>query len=441
MQVYKKNNQLFPHICRSRKAPEGLIVDMGFEQVQQRKERQVHHLLLYIIRHGETNLNHEGRLQGWVDEPLNENGRKLAEVTGEALKDIPFDLVISSPLSRALETGILAVKASGEKQGRKIPVITDDRLKEINWGSWDFMGIVPENYSLPISRAEYGKLHSDTFHFTWPDDGETVWDVIRRTGDFYQELIHNPDYQDKTILISTHGFALRAMLNPLYENRDDFWHGQVPYNCAVNILEIAEGKSHFLEEDVIYYDRSLCFNPYALIDEEPDKKKTDEGEPDQKNTKEARPDEEITEEVTPDQKDKDEGKTDTAGTDQGKGGEAGMKLLFVEYPKCTTCRKARKWLTDHAIDFEDRHIVEENPTKEEIAAWHEKSGLPLKRFFNTSGQVYRNNNIKDRLKDMSEEEQYALLASDGMLVKRPVIVTDDFVLVGFKEKEYEEKLL
>ena len=104
-------------------------------------------------------------------------------------------------------------------------------------------------------------------------------------------------------------------------------------------------------------------------------------------------------------------------------------------------RKARKWLTDHAIDFEDRHIVEENPTKEEIAAWHEKSGLPLKRFFNTSGQVYRNNNIKDRLKDMSEEEQYALLASDGMLVKRPVIVTDDFVLVGFKEKEYEEKLL
>lgn len=117
-----------------------------------------------------------------------------------------------------------------------------------------------------------------------------------------------------------------------------------------------------------------------------------------------------------------------------------MKVLCVEYPRCSTCKKAIKWLKEHQIEFEDRHIVENNPTDEELKEWHKKSGLPLKRFFNTSGQVYRNNGIKDKLPSMSEEEQYELLASDGMLVKRPIIVGDDFVLIGFKEKEYEEFL-
>lgn len=117
-----------------------------------------------------------------------------------------------------------------------------------------------------------------------------------------------------------------------------------------------------------------------------------------------------------------------------------MSVLFVQYPKCSTCKKAMKWLQENGVEFEDRHIVENNPTAEELKKWHEKSGLPLKRFFNTSGQVYRQNNIKDRLPDMSEEEQYELLASNGMLVKRPIVVGDDFVLVGFKEKEYAEKL-
>lgn len=113
-------------------------------------------------------------------------------------------------------------------------------------------------------------------------------------------------------------------------------------------------------------------------------------------------------------------------------------MLFVEYPKCSTCKKAKKWLEDKGIAFEDRHIVENNPTAEELKEWHKKSGLPLKRFFNTSGQIYRQNNIKDQLPSMSEEEQYALLATNGMLVKRPIIVGEDYVLVGFKEKEYEE---
>ena len=116
-----------------------------------------------------------------------------------------------------------------------------------------------------------------------------------------------------------------------------------------------------------------------------------------------------------------------------------MKPLFLEYPPCGTCKKAKKWLEDRCIAFEDRHIVENNPTAEELKEWHKKSGLPLKRFFNTSGQIYRQNNIKDQLPSMSEEEQYALLATNGMLVKRPIIVGEDYVLVGFKEKEYEEK--
>ena len=116
-------------------------------------------------------------------------------------------------------------------------------------------------------------------------------------------------------------------------------------------------------------------------------------------------------------------------------------MLFVNYPKCSTCRKARNWLEEHAIEFESRHIVEDNPTASEIEEWYGKSGLPLKRFFNTSGMKYRELKLKDKIPDMSEEEQFDTLASDGMLVKRPVLVGDDFVLVGFKVKEWEEKLL
>lgn len=117
-----------------------------------------------------------------------------------------------------------------------------------------------------------------------------------------------------------------------------------------------------------------------------------------------------------------------------------MSVLFLEYPKCSTCQKAKKWLDERGISYEDRHIVEQNPTAEEIKAWREKSGLPLKRFFNTSGLKYKELGLKDRLPQMSEEEQYALLSTDGMLVKRPIIVGDDFVLVGFRPAEWEQHL-
>lgn len=115
-------------------------------------------------------------------------------------------------------------------------------------------------------------------------------------------------------------------------------------------------------------------------------------------------------------------------------------MIFIQYAKCTTCKKAKKWLDEKKISYEDRPIKEENPTVEELKEWHKKSGLPLKRFFNTSGMLYREMGLKDKLADMSEEEQYQLLASDGMLVKRPLCVTEDTVLVGFKEAEWEEVL-
>ena len=113
-------------------------------------------------------------------------------------------------------------------------------------------------------------------------------------------------------------------------------------------------------------------------------------------------------------------------------------ILVLEYPRCSTCKKALQWLRDNGVAFEDRHIVEQNPTQQELTEWYHKSGLPLKRFFNTSGNLYKEHGLKDKLPNMSEEEQLALLATNGMLVKRPLVVGDDFVLVGFKEAEWEK---
>ena len=115
-------------------------------------------------------------------------------------------------------------------------------------------------------------------------------------------------------------------------------------------------------------------------------------------------------------------------------------MLFLEYPSCTTCKKAKAWLQGKGLEFTARHIKEENPTAEELSGWQEKSGLELKKFFNTSGLVYKDLGLKDKLPTMSREEQLDLLASNGMLVKRPIVVTEDAVLVGFKEKDWEKLL-
>lgn len=117
-----------------------------------------------------------------------------------------------------------------------------------------------------------------------------------------------------------------------------------------------------------------------------------------------------------------------------------MNITFIEYPKCSTCKKAKKWLDDNGISYEDRDIKADNPKEEELKRWYQASGLPLKRFFNTSGMLYREMDLKNKLPDMTEEEQIKLLATDGMLVKRPILLADGKVLTGFREAEWEALL-
>lgn len=117
-----------------------------------------------------------------------------------------------------------------------------------------------------------------------------------------------------------------------------------------------------------------------------------------------------------------------------------MECLFIEYPKCTTCQKAKKWLEEKGVAFQERHIKEQNPTKDELKQWHEKSGMDIKKFFNTSGMLYKEMKLKERLPEMSLEEKYELLSTDGMLVKRPLLVTKKGVLTGFKPEEWEKLL-
>lgn len=218
---------------------------------------------LYIIRHGETRLNALGCLQGWTDEPLNQNGKDLAIITGEALKDIPFDLVITSPLKRARETGELAISASEKNWGRKIPIIEDCRIMELNWGCWEGLGCLESNFEVP--DPNYNTFYTDPFHYQGSPDGDSITDLIKRTADFFNELIANPEYQDKTILIATHGCALRAMLNPLYKDKNSFWQEHVPYNCAVTIVDVKDGQAKIVVKDKIYYDKSLCFDHYKVV--------------------------------------------------------------------------------------------------------------------------------------------------------------------------------
>ncbi len=116
-------------------------------------------------------------------------------------------------------------------------------------------------------------------------------------------------------------------------------------------------------------------------------------------------------------------------------------MLFIQYPKCSTCQKAKKWLDAHNIPYTERHIVENNPSYAELEQWHKKSGLPLRKFFNTSGLLYKDMHLKDQLPAMSKEEQLKLLATNGMLVKRPLLISQDGILVGFKESDWAEKLL
>lgn len=224
---------------------------------------------LYIIRHGETSWNRERRLQGRSDIALNENGRALARATAEGMKDIPFDLAFTSPLVRAKETAGLIL------EGRNVPIVEDERIIEISFGAYegthwteeDITAACPkEGDALSLSAAERAdaarwraayEITNFFYHperYAPPENGETLLELAARTSDFLQDICSRPDLEEKTILISTHGAASRALLNSLrtYE-MSDFWHTGVAKNCGVAIVESRGGVPALLRENVTYY--------------------------------------------------------------------------------------------------------------------------------------------------------------------------------------------
>ncbi|OUO79674.1 hypothetical protein B5F53_06895 [Blautia sp. An249] len=215
---------------------------------------------IYIIRHGETRLNAEGRLQGHTDIPLNENGKKLAEITGEGLRSIPFDCIISSPLSRAVETAQIVTAPSSRLSQRTIPIVKDPRLMEISWGRWDELICTRDNFEVPCK--DFTKFYTDPLHFPAAPEGESVADVCKRVANFWDEFTLSPSYQNKTILISAHGCSVRALLYYIDGSVNDFWRGGVPQNCSVSLVEITDSKPVIRFTDQIYYDPSLCANLY-----------------------------------------------------------------------------------------------------------------------------------------------------------------------------------
>ncbi len=202
-------------------------------------------MILYIIRHGETFWNAARRMQGQQGTDLNENGIRLAKETAEGLKDINFDLCITSPLIRARHTAEIIM------EGRNKPILEDDRLKELSFGAWEGLSVAPDKMEVPIE--EFRLFRADPFRYQPPEGGESFRDLIRRTGEFLQDLIHVQEYQDKIILISAHGAAVRALLNPLYDNPEDFWQGCVPMNCAFSIVEVENSVPKLKAADQVLY--------------------------------------------------------------------------------------------------------------------------------------------------------------------------------------------
>lgn len=198
---------------------------------------------LYMIRHGETAWNKERKLQGHSDIPLNENGCALAEATGKALANISFDYVFSSPLTRAVQTAELVLNE------RKLPIQTDERIKEIGFGEYEGICMLDE-----FADPEFEKFFVAPEQYQPPKGGETIEHVRQRTGAFLKELAENPEYEDKTILIATHGAAIKGLItNITGEPISDYWRGGVHKNCAVSIAECHSGVYTLISENHVYY--------------------------------------------------------------------------------------------------------------------------------------------------------------------------------------------
>ena len=211
---------------------------------------------LYVIRHGETSWNVARKLQGHAGADLDENGVRLAEITAREMKDISFDLCFTSPLLRARHTAEIILA------GRNVPIIEEPRIMEIGFGEWEGLCCAPGRSEIPGNG--FDKFYKAPYEYQAPPGGETIHDLCRRTREFFLELTRHPEYQRKTILISTHGCASRAFLNNVYEDKENFWHGGVPANCAVSIVDIEDGKAVLTESDKIYYSESERVNYFEM---------------------------------------------------------------------------------------------------------------------------------------------------------------------------------
>lgn len=215
--------------------------------------------MIYIIRHGETDANAQGLLQGQVDFSLNENGVLLAELTGKGMADIKFDFAYSSPLKRAKETARLVLDNSGNND---VVVKEDERIQEICFGEWEGKMFKGSKCELPADQVAL--MFSNPFAFDRAPKGESFRELCIRTQDFLKELASCKNLENKNILVATHGCALRSMLNFLYDDKEDFWHGHVPLNCVVNIVDTANGQCRLTEEDKIYYDKKYVVDRYEM---------------------------------------------------------------------------------------------------------------------------------------------------------------------------------
>ncbi len=205
-------------------------------------------MVIYVIRHGETDWNTKHWLQGTTDIPLNQNGIEVAKITAEALKEVPFDVIFSSPLKRALQTAEIL------RRDRQIPLIVDERLREISFGSYEGMCCKGDGYNIP--DPDFRNFFDDPAHYTPPADGESIAELCVRGTDFLTWLIDQPEYQDKTVLLSGHGALVKALLSSLLiTDLKDFWKGGVHKNCAVSIIDVEHGKASVRQENMVYYNK------------------------------------------------------------------------------------------------------------------------------------------------------------------------------------------
>ena len=208
-------------------------------------------MLLYIVRHGETDWNKKHKVQGRTDIPLNDYGRRLARETAEGMRDIRLDLAFTSPLARAEETAQIIL------EGRNIPLYRDGRLQEISFGSYE--GLFCGGEHTDERSSAFNRFFNDTAHYIPPKDAETIPQLYERTGGFLSDIASRKELTDKSILVSTHGAAMTSILNRIRGNltTEYFWKDEVPPNCSVTLAEIRGGKARIVKEGMIFYKEKV----------------------------------------------------------------------------------------------------------------------------------------------------------------------------------------